>query len=343
VHLLLAFPLFVVVVGVDARWISHSLEKAYPHLKGEGEKQLPCCLERDLSRTQSLDLQGQGNVRSADDLFDFGRDATPHDYLEKIFQIPIWLRPIGEQGSRQMLDGLLEGRVVPAAPGQGGASESEQEPAKAGPMVRDPTHPPSQPTTAEGGAPGTPTGESNEPSDASSPTAEPPLIDLTPDSLEILSTELEFMKELAPLIGRSPRAIKRFVNLYRLVKATLDQTHHPLVVEERALVGDHRAVLFMLAVVTGLPDLSRRFFETIRRGETLNEEQHKSGEPSEHNLSWVLNNLGMLQTGAAEADRKRLADWLDTYREQAWLTAPLRYFAGRAAQVSRYSFRVEQR
>ena len=32
VHLLLAFPLFVVVVGVDARWITRSLETRYREL-----------------------------------------------------------------------------------------------------------------------------------------------------------------------------------------------------------------------------------------------------------------------------------------------------------------------
>jgi len=41
------------------------------------------------------------------------------------------------------------------------------------------------------------------------------------ESLDIQDAELRAMTELAPLLGRSPRALKRFINVYRLVKATL--------------------------------------------------------------------------------------------------------------------------
>jgi hypothetical protein len=32
--------------------------------------------------------------------------ATPHDYLEKIFQIPFWLRPMNATSCIEFLDGL---------------------------------------------------------------------------------------------------------------------------------------------------------------------------------------------------------------------------------------------
>ena len=36
VHLLLAFPLFVVVVGVDSRWLLHSLQSRMTQFQGKG-------------------------------------------------------------------------------------------------------------------------------------------------------------------------------------------------------------------------------------------------------------------------------------------------------------------
>ena len=40
VHLLLAFKLFVVVVGVDSRWLERSLREHYPNLLVEPEHYL---------------------------------------------------------------------------------------------------------------------------------------------------------------------------------------------------------------------------------------------------------------------------------------------------------------
>jgi hypothetical protein len=77
VHLLLTFPLFVVIVAVDARWVSRSLEKHYEKLLSSG------------------DVTGPPG-------------ATSRDYLEKIFQVPYWVRPMTEDGSRDLLSSLAE-------------------------------------------------------------------------------------------------------------------------------------------------------------------------------------------------------------------------------------------
>lgn len=70
IHLLLAFDLFV-VVGLDIRWASHSLEEKF-----------------------SRQLKAENG-------------ASALDYLEKIFQIPFWLPPMDEQASRQLLTAML--------------------------------------------------------------------------------------------------------------------------------------------------------------------------------------------------------------------------------------------
>ena len=72
VHLLLAFPLFVAVVGVDPRWLLRSLERHYRQV-----------------------LSASDNDRAADDVL---TATTPHDYLEKIFQVPFALRRMDRAG-----------------------------------------------------------------------------------------------------------------------------------------------------------------------------------------------------------------------------------------------------
>lgn len=76
VHLLLAYPLFVVVVGVDSRWLLQSLAAHYTEL---------------------------------------GSAATPQHYLEKIFQIPYSLEPMSDAGYGRLIGELMAGPSQPAA------------------------------------------------------------------------------------------------------------------------------------------------------------------------------------------------------------------------------------
>jgi len=75
VHMLLAFRLFVVFVAVDVRWVSQALLEHHPGLLAMAP----------------ID----------------GRLAAPGDYLEKIFQVPYWVRAVDQDGSRSLLDSLL--------------------------------------------------------------------------------------------------------------------------------------------------------------------------------------------------------------------------------------------
>jgi hypothetical protein len=89
VHLLLAFPLFVVVVGVDARWISRSLESRY----------------RELLHVDQPEAAGEIAAM-------FGV-ARSEDYLEKIFQIPLWLRRMDADAAQRMSRGCLGNPLSP--------------------------------------------------------------------------------------------------------------------------------------------------------------------------------------------------------------------------------------
>lgn len=46
------------------------------------------------------------------------------------------------------------------------------------------------------------------------------------ENLDVREIELQTIDDLSPLLGRSPRALKRFVNVYRLIKARLTPLEH---------------------------------------------------------------------------------------------------------------------
>ena len=96
VHLLLAFRLFVVVVAVDPRWLLHSL--------------------RVESSVFNADQQGL----SDDEEDGFGWESTPLNYLEKIFQIPFALRPMGSEGFGAIVDNLVDYKPKAADDGADG-------------------------------------------------------------------------------------------------------------------------------------------------------------------------------------------------------------------------------
>jgi len=90
VHLLLAYPLFVVAIAVDSRWLLRSLREQY--FKLEADRRLREEIEEDM-----------GPFRA----------ATPQHYLEKIIQIPFNLLP-----SRETTFEDLIGSLVPRSDGK---------------------------------------------------------------------------------------------------------------------------------------------------------------------------------------------------------------------------------
>ena len=233
IHLLLAFPLFVVVVGVDSRWVEHSLAVQYPEL---------------LKRARTA---GENGVKS--DLAAEEPPARPSDYLEKIFQIPYRVRPIDDTGCRNLIDALVIGdRESEAAPEKRAAEPPPSENA------------PAEVESSERSSDAIASSESNRSNVES--TAEPPLKSEAPpqpkpavppriliESLRLTEPEIITMKWLAPLIGRSPRATKRYVNIYRLLKAAV-----PLDEQRTFVAGGFRVPMLLLAVATKSPEQARQ-------------------------------------------------------------------------------------
>jgi hypothetical protein len=193
IHLLLAYPCFVVVAAVDARWLEHAL----------------------LSEHRAL---AEGNV------------ATPADYLEKIFQVPFWVRPLDRGhsaisgyrryvsellGIRQRTDVVDEKADIAIRAGEGGEQQTLRR------------LPPFVPETRGVG--------------------------LT-QRLILTDQEKDLLLALGVLAAKSPRAVKRMVNIYRLIRVSIDAWD-----DQRGLLGQtpgtpsFYSVQLLLACEVGLP------------------------------------------------------------------------------------------
>lgn len=254
VHLLLAFELFVVVVAVDSRWLSFALT----------------------DELRALDSRTRG-----------GRRATPHEYLEKIFQLPFWVQPLSEPGRRSLLHGLLEGSVS-AASGNGAIEGEDSGDLLVGPREEEVL-------TAMLSRRG------------SDPRLDAHALALTPD-------DLLFMESLAPLLGDTPRRVKRFVNVTQLLLAL-----PPSLENDTKSPPDRSIVAFLAAVNSGLPGLAPSFFDLITPG-------------SSDKLLVTAENL----TSVPVDEKGQLVDWLHAH--DTWASLPLERLNTRLDTVRRLSF-----
>jgi hypothetical protein len=239
VHLLLFFPLFVVFVGVDSRWVSRSLNQHFDQM-----------LRDEAATPDVVDTSAR-------------EPANSHDFLEKIFQVPFWLRRMDPRAVRTMIHQLINAHEVESDDDQlpaddvgdseevGDADEVGADHDAAAAMV---------PASAHSGAPGAVRLAAE--AEAHGATIGEPIAPPA-EALRIRSSEIQFMDKVAPLMPRTPRAIKRFVNIYRLYKATLSTPGLESFLGTPADPGNYRAVQVLLALVTGTPDFAKAVVEIL--------------------------------------------------------------------------------
>ena len=313
VHLLLAFPLFVVVVGVDPRWLLHSL--------------------REHSTAFQAGATGESGETMESDEERLHWQSTPLNYLEKIFQIPFTLRPMGANGFGNMIDSLSAQQGQPSAPAarpirleQPGAAPSPVEGGQA-PGNAPGTQPAQQPPV------GLPSPEPVPAPVGQGVPAEPtaPAVDVNPQYLRFQDWERDFMKRVYPLIP-SPRAAKRFVNLYRLLRASATRDAlEALAGDEQS--GEYRVVLLLLAIQTGYASQAA---DVIR--ELINSRPSSSW--------WTFLDLfrARAQTTNGGSGALEAAAWRDLFervqplRDAIPADHPCEAFVRWAPQVARYSF-----
>lgn len=250
IHLLLAFPLFVVIVAVDARWMKRSLKNQFTLMLAGPDETSRGSPDAPNGKEEPVD----------------GR-ATPDDYLEKIFQVPFWIRPLGKTASRNLVLELTKNDLAPPPVVKSG---SEKDPGREPdrprkPVEREPApvqdsqegepaaNAPAQ--TANASTPSTPREPAQVPATFSWSPVEP-----KPRTLQLSQEEREYMVSLATVIGRSPRSVKRFVNCYRLLKSTID----PAELARSSRDGTFRTTMLLLGIVSGLPEIAPELLTDLR-------------------------------------------------------------------------------
>ena len=239
IHLLLAFPLFVVVVAVDARWIRRSLKDQFKLMLSAGE--------------QGTDDRTEKEADERDDASPTTRKASTDDYLEKIFQVPFWLQPLSDDGCRDLLTNLIPRDPVPGRETQGNV-DSPPNLSNAGAQLERSTDAAGHEMNAD----------STRRAKAVKPTWTPVIAQ--PKTLQITDHERQYMLDLAPIIGRSPRAVKRFINCYRLAKAMLEpdglEWFSP---DNQNAAGNFHCTMFLLAMVSGAPEVATLILDSLKR------------------------------------------------------------------------------
>ncbi len=212
VHLLLALELFIVVVGVDPRWLQRSLRYQYRDL----------CLSNEPSKDPYL-------------------QAMPTEYLEKIFQIPLTLPAMETAAYGKLVSSLAPGTALPSA-----------EPAPE--VSTGPTHRAVIPDSPGGSrAPTRALLQVQEGSAAQGSGGK---------SIDLTSEEVLFAQQLGGLVD-TPRAAKRLMNTYRLIRATQHVGSRSRFLGTGGEPGEYFAALTLLAVAAGYPTLADRLLVAL--------------------------------------------------------------------------------
>ena len=222
VHLLMAFPLFTVLVGVDERCVHNAL--TYQQLK----------------RYRNIDpLLINGGIE----------DIEPRNYLEKIFQIPFQLPIATEKGVVQLIDDIIQKPVVGNVAEMGDVESDQIE--------------------LDDGLPEKPKSdgeldqniginiESSEAVGEEHEEVQEEVDAVEPEAMRITNMEKRYLQLFVPLVGKNPRTVKRYVNIFRIVK-----THEQNAVET---VEDTVKVIFLLAMFIG--DRREQAIEIFKTGQ----------------------------------------------------------------------------
>lgn len=256
VHLLLALELFIVVVGVDPRWLQRSLRHQYRDLS----------LSDDL--TQDPYLQ-----------------TMPTEYLEKIFQIPLTLPVMENKAYSKLISSLAPGTALP---------DSQSIPEVSGGSTRRAASPDSP------GGPRKPTRALLQVQAGSAAEGH------GGTSIDLTSEEVQFAQKLGGLVD-TPRAAKRLMNTYRLIRATQHVGSRSRFLGADGNPGEYYAVLTLLAIAAGYPTLADRVLVAL---EDETEQQHISNW-EDFLTELELGNANLAQSDIAPPPEKDLLSLAD--------------------------------
>jgi hypothetical protein len=238
VHLLLAYPLFVVVVGVDPRWLINSLGSTFSAFQNN---------EKNVN-----DNNVQWHI-------------TPQNYLEKIFQIPFSLRPMTENGYGKLIQELLN-------PTKTGETNIFKERMVQSTLENSATNKSDELIKATNEADSSDNLEKVQDSNLASnitvpknenvssfPKKQQDQFVINERSLVIQSWEAKFAEDLFTLIP-TPRSAKRFSNIYRVLKASVSQNDLITFEGSTEMPGKFQVPMILLSILTGNSSDAKELF-----------------------------------------------------------------------------------
>ena len=268
IHLLLAFELFVVVVGVDVAWIEESLAR-----------ELRPAVLNGIDSGQRIDERKLA-IR----------------YMEKIFQLPFWLRRLTPAGT----DGGSYGRFVRSLVARNIAAPEARKSAQ-----RD---------SGEPAKPIEPQVDAIAPSAVEDPFP-PDTIETALAMISLTDAEIGFLTSSAigAIAGTEPRTVKRFINIYRIIRARLNP------VERQAFLGETAEfpiAIILAAVETGQPlEVAEAFHRRVRALKTGKPVEAIAGIPGGIASAFIA--ARKLRNGKP-AGAKDCARWAETIRRYSF-------------------------
>lgn len=201
VNLLMAFPLFVVVVGVDPRWVKNALIKKH-HLQFTG----------NINKVENKEIE----------------IIEASSYLEKIFQVAFHLKDAGDENIKKMIKDLAQVK----------SSDNAKDSNLESTINKDLDIKPEIKSNSS---------TNNDIKNENENNQFENLYKIeTIKALEITKKECELLQDMSLIIGNNPRAVKRFVNIYRIIK-----THENFVYDKTTEEKELMVTMFLIALSMG--------------------------------------------------------------------------------------------
>ncbi len=296
VHLLLAYPLFVVVVAVDPRWLLHSLQEKYGAFR----------------RNPLLEEGGHNEAWR----------STPQNYLEKIFQIPFSLRQMTSSGYERLVGTLMSPSSNVGVSEQAVMIKQSQTETKGSSNTANTEQIEGQ---SDGGESITslvgPDLELKQRQRATQPFR------IYEEALTIQAWETKFAQKLFTLIP-TPRAAKRFSNVYRILKAPIPADRLGKFEGSEEMPGEFQVPMLLLAVLVGAPAEAAAIFPKLQTT------AKRDGEISEE--LYILSGLKMESGDKLRSLQEKIRSIVD----HAQFPREPSLFAYWIPRIARFSFDV---
>jgi hypothetical protein len=226
IHLLLAFELFVVVVGVDVRWVEEAVARQFT-VVAENLPDSATQADRDAARQKA----------------DTERRKRAIDYLEKIFQLPFWLRRLSTEGDKGGSYGAYVQELLRA-----NLQVPENAPSPLASIKRNPE---AQSFRAGDAVAGDNLGSEEE--DTELQTEELASVDLALATVRLTQAEVDFLAspEIGAIAFKSPRSVKRMLNIYRIARARMSEAELDEFLGRNGKKATWPLAAFLAAVETG--------------------------------------------------------------------------------------------